>query len=320
MNHLFLGFDVRPLATGPFLAANRQGLICDAGDLGLVAGIGATVMVLPNISGFVGADTVGVALATDILEAHKLTLAVDIGTNGELLLGTRKRLLATSCATGPALEGARISQGMGAADGAIDHIDIVDGKVVVSVLGDVDAVGICGSGLIDMVACLVKAGIVDSTGRMLERNELPELPESLAGRLRVNGSGPYFVFVEAPMAVRLTQRDVREFQLAKAAIAAATHILLKEYGAEVGDIHEVLLAGAFGNYIRKESALLVGLLPAVAPEKVKFIGNAASAGAKRVLLEATAMELAETISTRAEFIELGGRADFQAEFVDRIMF
>jgi uncharacterized 2Fe-2S/4Fe-4S cluster protein (DUF4445 family) len=320
MNHLLLGIDVRPIGVGPYLAGNRAGLFCNAGELGLEVAAGTAVYVLPNISAFVGGDIVAVALATDLMHAEKLTLALDIGTNGELMLGTRERMLATSCATGPALEGARIAQGMGAADGAIDHVDIAGGELVVSVLGNAEATGICGSGLFDIVAALLDAGIVDETGRMLDPGEHDSLSQELASRLRKDDEGPYFVLVEEPNEVRLTQRDVREFQLAKAAISAGIGILLTEYGAAVEDIDEVLMAGAFGNYIRKSSALRVGILPAVDPDRVKFVGNAASAGARRVLLDRGSLEDAERLSTWVTYVELGTRADFQMAFAEKMMF
>jgi len=274
----------------------------------------------PLVAGFVGADTVGVILATGMHAAERLTLAIDIGTNGEIVLGTRGRLLACSTAAGPALEGARIRYGVRAAAGAIDRVDIAGGRVTVRTIGDEPAVGLCGTGLVDAVAALVEAGIIDPTGRMQ-----PAGAPEMARRLRPTDGEPAFVLADAGETggghpILLTQRDVREVQLAKGAIAAGARTLLDVYGATLDDVAEVLLAGAFGNFIRPERARAIGLLPDVPLQKVRFVGNAAGAGARMLLVNRNLRHVATDVARGVEHVELSERPDFQDRFAEAMGF
>lgn len=324
MQHLFIGVDPTYLAQAPYIPAVQRPLELETRELGIRINPNGRIHVLPNIAGYVGSDTVGVILASHLEKSEKVILAVDIGTNGEVVLGSRDRLLACSTAAGPAFEGAQIKFGMRAADGAIERVKI-DGSVEVKTIGNAPAVGICGSGLIDAVAELLKAGVIDPSGRIVSPAELPQLPEYLRSRIVEGEHGYDFVLATEDEGglnepVTLTQKDVRELQLAKGAIHAGIKILSKELQVSVDEIAEVLLAGAFGSYIDKESALRIGLLPALPAEKVRSVGNAAGVGSQMALVSREQRERAAKIAGQVEYIELSTRVDFQEEFMMAINF
>lgn len=325
MNHLFLGVDPTFVAQAPYVAVLRASVKTIARCFPLNINPAGLVVLFPNVAGFVGGDTVAMMLASDFGHSDRLRMAVDIGTNGEVVIGTRGHLLCASAAAGPAFEGARIRHGMRAAAGAIEAVVIEDGHLVIETIGDEPAVGLCGTGLIDAVAALLDAGLIDDTGRLLSAGEVADVSEGLRSRLLENSDGPLFVLADmdkdgAKRQVALSQRDIRELQLAKGAIIAGIGILMKEYGATADDLDEVMLAGAFGNYIRKESALRIGLLPPVPPEKVTQIGNAAGTGAKLVALDRDLLREAEDLSLEARYVELAGRGDFQMIFAEAMLF
>lgn len=322
MNHLFLGLDPANLAPAPYIPVLAHPVQAEAREVGLTVLSSAPVHVLPNIAGYVGGDTVAVILATGINQKAGVTLAIDIGTNGEIVLASEGKLWACSTAAGPAFEGAEILFGMRAAAGAIEGIK-VDSDVQLKVIDGVQPKGICGSGLMDAVAELLKAGILDESGRMLNREKASHLPPALQARLRQDERGNYFILAfagEKGTEVLLTQKDVRELQLAKAAMRVGSEILLKEAGLNVRDIDRIYLAGAFGSYINKEQALIIGLLPPVPPEKIESVGNAAGAGAKIALASAKARETAAQIAAEVRHVELSARPDFQDRFVDELGF
>ena len=325
MNHILLKINPEHLGRSPFVAAVREGVEVKARSLGIHVHPDGNLYTMPNIAGFVGGDTVGVILATDLMAGDSVRLAIDIGTNGEIALGSKDRLLASSTAAGPAFEGARIQHGMRAADGAIDKVVMGD-DVLVSVIGNASARGLCGTGLIDAVAELLRVGIVDAMGRMLPQDELPSgLPDALRERVVAGEPGTDFVLVHAEATqnrqpLLLTQRDVREVQLAKGAIFAGISVLKGVLGVSDDDISEVLLAGAFGNFIRRSMAKRIGLLPNVPVERIRFVGNAAGVGSKMALIARDCRQAAERISRETEYIELGGRADFQQEFMMAMLF
>ena len=323
MNHLFLGFPVKQLGQAPYEAYSTEPHDRKAAELGIDINSCGNVHTIPNIAGFVGADTVAVGLAVGMDSTEKMTLAIDIGTNGELILGTKDRMYAASCAAGPAMEGARIKQGSRAMPGAIERVVFADGDVDVDVIGGCPANSICGSGLIDAVAILLNLGIIDQTGRFVERSQLEaKLPDTVLSRIIEQGDEPGFVLAgqNSKPAVILTQRDVRETQLAKAAIRAGTKLLQKKLGLQDSDIEQILLAGAFGNYIQRESALRIGLLPDIELEKIHFVGNAASTGAEMVLLSAECRQIAAKLARKIEYVEIAHETDFQMVFAESLLF
>lgn len=326
MSHLFLGIDPTYLAPAPFIPAFRQPVEVSPGELGLNIHPAGRVHVLPNISGYVGSDTVGMMLAARLDRREGICLALDMGTNGELVLVGRGRILTCSTAAGPAFEGAQIKDGMRAAEGAIEAVQIKeDGEVHLKVIGKAVPHGICGSGLIDAVAQLLKVGIINRSGRIQEPGKGVKLHSRLESRIRKGDGGYEFVLAPGNDSsggddIVITQKDVRELQLAKGAILAGIRVLLLEMGITPDSITEILLAGAFGNYIKKESALAIGLLPEVPPHRIISVGNAAGEGAVLALMSKAEQERAFSLVRVAEYMELSGRQDFQNEFVDALYF
>ena len=298
MHHLFLGIAPDSLVKAPYNPTLSQPLTLRASEWGIEANPEALLFMLPVIGGFVGADTVACLLSGDWLRREKLTLMIDIGTNGELVLGNRHRRVACSTAAGPAFEGAKITCGMRGADGAIDHAWLQDGALRWHVIGEGPARGICGSGLVDIVAALLESGDMDGTGRL-----------ATGDRFDIGDTGVY-----------LTQKDVREVQLAKAAMAAGLRLMAGRMGVGLEDIEEVDIAGAFGNYIDPDSACAIGLIPAELRRRIRPVGNAAGAGAKLALTDANAWAEADTLARTTEFLELATLPEFQDEFVEQLNF
>jgi len=322
MNHLFIGMDPRHLAEAPYVPVSARAHELRPSEAGISMHPRGSVFCLPSIAGFVGADTVGVLLATDIARRGHAVLAVDIGTNGELALWSGKELLVASCAAGPAFEGAQIEFGMRAAPGAIEHVSIGATDVQVQTIAKQPAVGICGSGLFDAMAVLLELGAVEPSGRFRD-TELPETtPEAIRSRLVGEGRERRFILGDPAAAapVYLSQGDVRELQLAKGAVRAAADLLLQEAGIEPQDVGEVLLAGAFGNYIDPVSALRMGMLPQVPVERIRGVGNAAGAGALLALVSQHERQRALELAREARHIELSRRPDFQMAFMETILF
>ena len=323
MHHVLLGVDVTYVGLAPYAPAVSDAIVVAASELPLKAAPNAQVCLLPIVAGFVGADTMACVLATRIDESDALRALVDIGTNGEVVMGSKDRLMACSAPAGPALEGAQIRHGMRGAMGAIETVRI-DDNVHCGVIGAAPAVGICGSGLIDACAKMVEAGVLDTSGRMRPR-ERDRLPAGLAERLRKTPTGAEFVLVWDADAgkgedVTLTQGDVRQLQLAKSAIYSGIVMLQRVMGIGDDDLAEVLLCGGFGNYISIESAVAIRLLPSLPPERITYAGNAAHLGAQMALLSEHERKRAETLARRIEHVALATRPEFQDIFVDGMAF
>ena len=325
MQHLLCGLDVTQLGTLPFVPGCARGLVVSAGELGAAIHPQAVAYVFPVIGGFVGGDTVAGMLATELAEGDAPAMMIDIGTNGEIVLAGAGEVLAASTAAGPAFEGARISCGMRATGGAIEKV-VFDGDVRLSVIGNVDPIGICGSALVDLAAGLLDCGIVTPEGRMLAGDELPAgLPEPLRRRVSLDESTqPQFVLADGngeATAVTLRQRDIRELQLSAGAIRAGVAILLKQAGIASGDLKRVLIAGGFGSFIRRNHAQRLGLLPADVPhERIHYVGNASLNGARWALLSTDARKRAETLARRVRHVELSRDMDFQMQFAEAMIF
>lgn len=325
IHHLFLGLDPTYLGQGPYVPVVTRPLRVKARKLKVNILDSGYLYLLPNIAGFVGGDAVGVILSTRLHQSSEIQLAVDIGTNGEIVLGSAQRLLACSTAAGPAFEGARIKHGMRAAYGAIERVTFNE-EVKTSVIGSVLPVGISGSGLIDAVAEMLRMGIIDASGRMLEPTELPaDLPAALRARVVEVNHHREFVLVPQEAAARgiaisITQEDIRELQLAKGAIAAGIEILIREMGVSQDQITQVFLAGAFGSCINPVSAKAIGLIPNLPLGRAETVGNAAGAGAQLALLSSSARKQAAKIAKDVEYIELSARSDFQEAFLAAMYF
>ena len=323
MHHLLLGIDPSHVGLAPYAPVMRHAAVLPARDLPLKIAPEARVCLLPLVAGFVGADAVAVALATRLADSPALRVAVDIGTNGEVLLGSRERLLACSAPAGPALEGAQIRHGMRGAQGAIDKVTI-DHDVHIHTIGETPALGICGSGLIDLLAGLLDAGVIDWTG-LIQVEARDSLPPALRGRVAMRGEERVFVVLRpgeagARAEMVLTQDDVRQVQLAKGAIASGIAMLLHVAAVPLERVEELLLAGGFGNYLSILSAIRIGLIPALPVGRVRYVGNAASLGAQLCLLSEAERARAETIASRIEHVSLAAHPDFEQIFVDAMNF
>jgi uncharacterized 2Fe-2S/4Fe-4S cluster protein (DUF4445 family) len=323
MHHLLLGIDPSWVGLAPYAPVMRHALVLPARDVPLKVAPEARVCLLPLVAGFVGADAVAVALATRIHEGDALRVAVDIGTNGEVLLGSRERLWACSAPAGPALEGGQIRHGMRGARGAIDRV-AVDDDLHLHTIGEAGALGICGSGLIDLVAGLLDAGVIDWTG-LIRIEERDALPPRLRDRVTLRGEERTVVVARpgeagAPREIVLTQDDVRQVQLAKGAIASGIAMLQRVAGVAPGAVAELMLAGGFGNYVSIASAERIGLIPALPGGTVRYVGNAAALGAQLCLLSESERAVAERVAERIEHISLAAHPDFEEVFVDAMNF
>lgn len=321
MHHIFFQYPMNSLVLAPYVPYQKGLIKGKAADFQIHIHPEGELIFLPVIAGFVGADTMGCLLAVRPDLKEEITLMIDIGTNGELVLGNKERLVCCSTAAGPAFEGAKIQCGMRGAEGAIDHVFWDEEGFRFSVIGNGKPKGICGSGLIDAIACLRKQGLIDEMGHMLSYEEAVETcGTEIASHMIQKENMTAFLFDPQLPQVYLTQKDVREVQLAKGAISAGILLLEKHLGITHEDIQTIYIAGAFGNYMNPENACNIGLLPATLKDKIQSIGNAAGEGAKIALLNKE--ELAETVrlSQQVEFLELAAIPEFQDCFVDELEF
>jgi len=327
MEHLLCGIDPTPLGTVPFVPAHARGLILNANELGIPINHRGKAYIFPLIGGFVGGDTVAGVLATNLSGQQGPVLMIDIGTNGEIVLANNGQLWAASTAAGPAFEGARITHGMRATTGAIEKV-VFDDDIRYSVIGNVSAVGLCGSALIDLAAEMLKSGMITSTGQLLGPDQLPaQLPKAISQRVYKNADGQIEFLVSQAnqgrkdLRVVLTQRDIRELQLAVGAIRAGVKIMLKRASVKAEEINRVLIAGGFGSFIRRTNAQTIGLLPTeIEHRKINYVGNASLAGAKWALLSSNARRRAEELARKTKHIELSLDTNFQMEFADAMIF
>lgn len=331
MTHIVLGIDPEPLGMAPFVMSARRYPELLASELGVPVHPGARAVVFPALGAYVGGDITAGLLASGMDRDSRTRLFIDIGTNCEIVLGSSEGLVATAAPAGPAFEGAQIRCGMRAADGAIEGVTLTPESMELSVIGDVEPQGLCGSGLVDAVAELVRLGLIDSSGRFVEAERAAELAPGLAGRLRLLGKERVFVLHEGgareeagegPEAgpVYLSQRDVRELQFAKAAIATGWTLLLEDAGLRQSDVQQVLLAGSFGSYLSPASAVRLGLVPKLPVMRVVSAGNVAGEGAKMALLSVRERAGAMALLDEVRYVELSDRRDFNDRFVEQLPF
>ena len=326
MSHIVLGVDPEPLGVAPFIMSTRRWPDVLATELGVRVHPGARAVLFPSFGAYVGGDITAGLIASGMDRDTRVRLFIDIGTNCEIVLGNSERLIATAAPAGPAFEGASIKCGMRAAAGAIEVVKITPDDVALGVIGDVSAEGLCGSGLLDAVAELFRIGLLDSSGRFVSDEVASALVPKLADRLRWLEKERVFVLAykgsegDLSDAVFLSQRDVRELQFAKAAIATGWSILLEEYGIKPGDLQQVLLAGSFGSYLSPASAIRLGLVPKLPVLRIVSAGNVAGEGAKMALMSVRERALAMTLLEEVNYVELSDRADFNDRFVDQLAF
>jgi uncharacterized 2Fe-2S/4Fe-4S cluster protein (DUF4445 family) len=306
IHHLFLKLPVRQLGLAPYIPATCAAVDIKAREIGLKLAPGAYLHMLPNVAGYVGADHVAMLLATRTAEAEKTTLAIDIGTNTEICLNHKGKMTSVSCASGPAFEGAHIKFGMRAAPGAIEHVRLENDRLEIQTIGAETPVGVCGSGLLDVVAQLRLNGILDRSGRM---GEHPRVRQETVAE---------FILAERPgqEPITISQKDVRELQLAKAAIRAGIQALVAAEGLTENDIEQVIIAGAFGTFIDIGSAITIGMLPNLPRERFSQVGNAAGTGARLTLISLSQRAKAAEIAARDGYIELASLPKFQRKFAE----
>lgn len=329
MQHLFLGLHPEYLGKYPFTSITKRDVVAKAKELNLNINPNAVVHFLPLIGGFVGADTTAVLISLPESSLVDKRLIIDLGTNGEIVIGNKDRMLAASTAAGPALEGAGIRFGMRGTNGAIERVALEDGQVRISVIGNEKPLGICGSGLIDAVAELLRVGVINERGRLLNRDEYlaqcaPE-NRNLAERIEKIDDMNCFVLTSSQQAeegikIYLTQKDIRSVQLAKGAIYTGCMLLIKEYGIDPTELKEILIAGAFGNYIDISKGQYIGLLPQFEGVPTRSIGNAAGAGVQRFMMSREVRETTIKLQKKITHVELASNPNFQSEYFKNLNF
>jgi len=322
MMHIFASLPVRYIAVSPFIPVYSRGFSVDAREMGIHIHPNGKIHLLPCVAGYVGADTIAAIMASGMDQNDNISLLIDIGTNGEIALGNRERIVACSTAAGPAFEGAHIRHGLGGVRGAISKVKLTDDRISYVTIGGDPARGICGSGIVDVVSEMKDIGVIDIMGRILDRDSLKG--RKIADRILKLDDKPAFLLTSkeegATEDIYICQKDLREVQLAKAAIASGIRILMKEMNINFDQIDHVYLAGGFGNYIDYKHACNIGLLPVELQEKLVSIGNGAGVGAKMALLFEEDMNRAEEIRKKIQYVELSTRMDFQEVFVEMLMF
>lgn len=325
MMHFLAKLPADNIAVSPFIPAATQAMDIPAGKLGIGINPNGYAVLFPSVSAYIGADTIAAVLSSGMYGREKTSLLIDLGTNGEIVLGNRKWLYACSTAAGPAFEGANIRNGIGGVSGAIDKV-IINSKLEYTTIDGRKPIGICGSGIVDAIAAMLSNGVIDETGRIADSDESENIKNAeLRNRLvDADGMNSFLLVGSEESAVdndiAITQKDVRELQNAKAAIAAGVKILARHAGIDVGDIDDVYLAGGFGSYINVDSALKIGLIPAELRGKIQSIGNAAGTGAVEGLSSRKMLKKANEIKGRIEYIELSAYRGFSDEYIECMMF
>ncbi|MCW1306031.1 MAG: ASKHA domain-containing protein [Candidatus Parvarchaeota archaeon] len=316
MMHLALGIPAKNIANAPFIPAFTSAIEIKAEEIGVRINPQGYIVSLPSVASYIGADIVADILSSRMYEKEEISLLLDIGTNGEIVLGNKDKLIACSAAAGPAFEGAEITFGTGGVIGAIDHVDLTKHPIYTTI-GNERPSGICGSGIVDAIAEMIKFGIIDATGRILSKDEISLDGDILNRFIQYKGEPAFLVDDNG---ICITQGDVRQIQLAKGAIYAGIKVLMKEVGIEFEDIKRVYIAGGFGNYIDPESASQIGLIPKQLTGKVIQIGNAAGAGAIMALISDDEFKRAIEIAKLVEYVELSNTNEFQEEFMNGMYF
>ena len=318
MQHFLLGLDIEPLSRSPFMPLRLDHRDIESSSMGLGNPKGRT-HVLPLIAGFVGADCVAAILATELHRSDELCFLIDIGTNTEIVVGSREGMVACSCASGPAFEGAHIRHGMRAASGAIEGVWIDQGSLEpnVKTIDDARPLGICGSGLIDVLSEMLKAGIIDTSGRVLNDVDHP--------RIRKRGGVSEYVVAWGEDSgtgedIVVSQLDLRELQKGKAAMFSGAWIAMNQLGVTRDEIENVYMAGAFGTYINRESAINIGMIPEFPLMRIEQVGNAAGTGARMALISRSARDEAKEIARKVRYVELGAQPEYNEVFLDAMLF
>ena len=326
MTQIALGIDPEPLGVAPFVMTSENYTGLRATDLGIKIHPNAPAHVFPSLGAYVGGDITAGILASGLDRDRRLRLFIDVGTNCEIAIGNQDRIVSTAAPAGPAFEAASIRCGMRAADGAIEVVKITDTTVELGIIGDVEPIGMCGSGLVDAVAELVKIGLLDPSGKLITNDQATTTHPALANRLIELDGLRAFVLAwtgtpgDTNKAIYLSQRDVRELQFAKAAIATGWKLMIEELGIQETDIQQVLLAGSFGSYLSAASAIRIGLVPKLPIPRIISAGNVAGEGAKMAILSIQERHAGNALINQIEYVELSDRTDFNDRFIEQLAF
>jgi len=320
MMHIIQGLNPRTIARAPFIPVSTESMILTPSDIGSSLPENLRFVMLPSLSGYIGADIIAGILSTGMAESEDLSLLVDIGTNGEIALGNREKLISCSTAAGPAFEGANIMCGVGGVPGAVSSFKAEGAGFSWETIENKPPSGICGSGIIDLTAYLLQSGLADYTGRLQDESDWGDTPPPQSDFLKEEEGEMRFVWGEEHKTIFFGQKDLREVQLAKGAIAAGIITLVKETGSSLGDIKNVYLAGGFGSYLDHENALAIGLLPEELRGKITSVGNSCGAGVLRCALSKDEMQKGEIIKKRIKYIELSSSKGFQDEYMMNMYF
>lgn len=318
MMHMLLGVDAKPIGRAPYKPVFLEAKQLKAKEIGLRCSEETILYCLPQVSAYIGADIVAGAYVCELHKAEGNVMFIDIGTNGEIVLASKGRLLTCSCAAGPALEGMNISSGMRAAEGAIEDIKITESGIELKTIGDVRAEGICGSGILAAVKELLRTGIVTKSGAFIKLNKLSKEDYRLP-MIRQNGVNREFV-IRSEDEILVTQNDVRQVQLAKGAILSGFTALLQKAGIKMQDLDKVLIAGQFGAHLPAESLTGTGILPACVKDKIEYVGNTSKTGAYMTLMSQKAKEDIEQLADKMEYMELAETENYEMIFVESMTF
>lgn len=318
MMHMLLGVDARSIGRAPYRPEFTEARWLLASEIGIEAGKDTLLYCLPQVSGYIGADIVAGAYVCELQKASGHVLFIDIGTNGEIVLACRGRILCCSCAAGPALEGMNISSGMRAAEGAVEDVRITPEGIRIKVIGDQKPAGICGSGILAAVRELLKAGLVKKTGAFIKKEKLEE-DDYRYPMLRVNGTKREFLLNETPE-ILVTQGDVRQVQLAKGAILSGFTALLGKAGITMEELDQVMIAGQFGAHLPAESLTGTGILPEAVKDRLVYVGNSSKTGAYMALMSGKAKREIEELASKMEYLELAGTENYERIFTDSMIF
>ena len=319
MMHMLLGIDATPIGKAPYAPMMVKARDIPAAEIGLRAACGARLYCLPSVSAYIGADIVAGAYVCGLREEEGNVLFIDIGTNGEIALSNHGRLLCCSCAAGPALEGMNISSGMRAAEGAIEDVRITEDGIELKVIGDEEAGGICGSGILAVVKELLKCGLVRKNGAFIKKEKLDD-DDYRNSMIRVNEGKREFIMCEKPEELLITQGDVRQVQLAKGAILSGFIALLNKAGIDMSDLDKVMIAGQFGAHLSADSMTGTGILPAEVEDKLVYVGNSSKTGAYMALMSSKVKREMEDLAHYMDYMELGATEGYERLFSECLIF
>ncbi len=319
MMHMLLGVDATPIGRAPYAPVFVQAKEVQASEIGLKAAEGARLYCLPSVSAYIGADIVAGAYVCELDKEPGNVLFIDIGTNGEIVLSNKGKLLCCSCAAGPALEGMNISSGMRAAEGAIEDVKITEEDVRLKVIGNEEPIGVCGSGILAAVKELLRVGLVRKDGAFIKRKDLEE-SDYRYKMLQMNGVKREFILTEEPEKLLITQGDVRQVQLAKGAILSGIIALLNKAGIKMEELDKVMIAGQFGAHLPAESLVGTGILPEEVKDKLVYVGNSSKTGAYMALMSKKAKCEMEDLANRMDYMELAATEGYERLFVDCLIF